>query len=53
MGTLATVALTFGAIAVLLNAYRGTLGAWLKAKFLHIGPTATTASAPAATGQLA
>lgn len=52
MATLATVALTFGAIVVLLNLYRGTLGAWLKAKFLHIG-TASTVSTAAPAGQLA
>jgi len=40
IGTLATVALTFLAIVVLLNLYNGTLGAWFKAKFLHITPPA-------------
>jgi len=37
-GTIATVALTFLAIVVLLNLWNGTLVAWLKAKFLHITP---------------
>lgn len=44
MATLATVALTFLALVLLVNLANGTLGAWLKAKFLHIAPTTTAAA---------
>lgn len=37
MDTVAALVLTVLTIVVLVNLARGTLGAWLKAKFLHIG----------------
>lgn len=40
MGTLAGVVLALLAVVVLVNLANGTLGAWLKAKFLHIAPPA-------------
>lgn len=41
IGTLSSILLTVLAIVVLVNAANGTLGAWFKAKFLHITPTKT------------
>ena len=37
MGTVAAFVLTLLAIVMLVNLANGTLGAWLKAKFLHKG----------------
>lgn len=36
MNTFAAMVLTLLAIIMLLNLAKGTLGAWLKAKFLHV-----------------
>lgn len=44
MTTFATLALTLFAIAVLINLANGTLGAWLKAKFLGIAPKTAPSS---------
>lgn len=44
MGTLASVVLALLAVVVLVNLANGTLGAWLKAKFLHLGSTSSGAS---------
>ena len=40
MGTVAAFVLTLLAIVALVNLANGTLGAWLKAKFLHQGTKA-------------
>lgn len=50
MSTVASVVLAVLAIIVLLNLANGTLGAWLKAKFLHIAPPKSTPAPTAASG---
>lgn len=46
MNTLAAAVLAVLAVAVVINASRGTLGVWLKAKFLHQAPPAGTPGTP-------
>lgn len=36
--TAAALVLTLLAVVILLNLANGTLGAWFKAKFLHVAP---------------
>lgn len=50
MSTVAGLVLAVLAIVMLLNLANGTLRAWLKAKFLHIAPPASTGQPAAATG---
>lgn len=40
MNTAAALVLAFLAVVLLVNLANGTLGAWLKAKFLHVTPPA-------------
>ncbi len=47
MDTVASLALAFLAIVVLVNVANGTLKAWLAAKFLHRTPATSSASASA------
>lgn len=41
MNTAAALVLAFLAVVLLVNLANGTLGAWLKAKFLHVKPPAS------------
>jgi Flp pilus assembly pilin Flp len=47
MSTVAALALALLAVVMLVNLANGTLGAWLKAKFLHMAPPATTSAVAA------